>query len=34
MNLTEKEIDFIIQIGPFEKGGEKMDRLQTPLSQI
>jgi hypothetical protein len=34
MNLTEKEIDFIMKTGPFEKGDDKMDRLQTPLSQI
>jgi hypothetical protein len=34
MNLTGKEIEFIIHIEPFEKGGEKMGQLQTPLSQI
>ena len=34
MDLTGKEGKFIIYIDYVAKGGEKMGRLQTPLSQI
>jgi hypothetical protein len=34
MDLTGKEGKFIIYIDCVAKGGEKMGRLQTPLSQI